>query len=505
MKHTRTHQRTTKKLLHFIIPSFYLLLGQFLIRGITSFTSHRMMRYSVINNNKHDPTINLLRMIATATEESSSSSLSSPKSSSSSSSEKKHHPLHSVQSMFMGQQSIHNDGDSTVENTETTTSTTVVSSSSSSSSSTTVSATIGDIITLNLELVPEDGFVPEHLFDSSGEIIFVLGWGNYLPGVHELVLSSSSGSEDGTGMSVGEAVTNISIDAGFGRHNPELVIEIPKRNLQMNKNDSNNKNFIVEEIKPNTTLNLQGGIEVTVLEVTTDSIVVDANHPLAGASYLCSFTLVRIDPFPIHKLGSNSNIAPATKEDTTSNTNRNELEEEELATSRSTTTTTTSTPFEIATFSMGCFWGVELAFMRTKGVVGTRVGYSNGSVVNPSYAEIKEGNTQHRESVMVIYDARVTSYHEILAVYKERFAITSIEYGASPLVQYQHGIYFHTNKQKEQAKEFISSAINSNNNCAVDLLPATTFYNAEERHQQYLYKGGQAARKGCRDIIRCHG
>merc|ERR1712238_181494 len=143
--------------------------------------------------------------------------------------------------------------------------------------------------------------------------------------------------------------------------------------------------------------------------------------------------------------------------------------------------------------------------MRTRGVVGTRVGYSNGSVENPSYADIKEGNSHHRESVMVIYESRLISYHEILMVYKERFAITSIEYGASPFIQYKHGIYYHTPKQKQQAKEFISSSINSNNNCEVDLLPATTFYSAEEIHQQYLYKGGQAARKGCRDLIRCHG
>ena len=333
---------------------------------------------------------------------------------------------------------------------------------------------MGDIITLDLELAPEDGFVPEHLFDSSGEITFVLGWGNYLPGVHELV------SNEG-GMSVSDKVTNISVDAGFGRHNPELVIEIPKSKIQMNNNNDNSNNNIsvmVDNIKPNTTLNLQGGIEVTVLEVTTDTLIVDANHPLAGSSYLCSFTILGIDQFPTHQLGNDNNnsIAGAALPEETTNLdrNRNNNVVEEGDSSR-----TTSSPFDIATFSMGCFWGVELAFMRTRGVVGTRVGYSNGIVVNPSYAAIKEGNTHHRESVLVIYDARITSYHEILTVY----AITSIEYGASPLIQYKHGIYYHTPKQQQQAKEFISSSINSNNNCEVDLLPATLFYSAEEIHQ----------------------
>merc|ERR1712238_159964 len=150
-------------------------------------------------------------------------------------------------------------------------------------------------------------------------------------------------------------------------------------------------------------------------------------------------TLVSIDQFPTRQLGTTNNsiAAAALPED-----NRND--------------DTTTSSFDIATFSMGCFWGVELAFMRTRGVVGTRVGYSNGIVVNPSYAAIKEGNTHHRESVLVIYDARITSYHEILTVYKERFAISSIEYGSSPLIQYKHGIYFHTNTQKEQAHDFIA-------------------------------------------------
>jgi len=328
-------------------------------------------------------------------------------------------------------------------------------------------ASVGDIVTVQLELTPEDGFVPEHLFDSSGEVTFVLGWGNYLPGLHELLLG---------GMSEGDSVSNVSIDAGFGRHNPEMVIEVPKANLKKVQN--------MDKIVPNATLNLQGGIQVNVLKVTENTIVVDANHPLAGSSYLCNLKVSSIDPYPVQKL---------------------EFHESSMD---------SQSPFEVATFAMGCFWGVELAFMRTPGVVGTRAGYTQGTK-DPSYEEIKEGGTGHREAVLVIYDPKVVSYQEILAVYNERMAVTAPEYFKldmfaeedeedEPDSQYKHGLYFHNAEQEQLARDYVAS-IRDSRYCDVELKPATTFYSAEEKHQQYLYKGGQAARKGCRETIRCYG
>jgi len=338
-------------------------------------------------------------------------------------------------------------------------------------------ASLGDIVTVELELTPENGYVPENLFDSSGQVSFVLGWGNYLPGLHELLL---------TGMSVGDEVTNVSIDAGFGMHNPDMVIEVPKTNLKKVQN--------MEKIVPNATLNLQGGIKVIVVDVTQDTIIVDANHPLAGSSYLCNLKVLSVDPCPLHKLEFHDDGE----------------EKKQLSSSSSS-----SLPFEVATFAMGCFWGVELAFMRTLGVVGTRAGYSQG-IENPSYEEIKEGHTGHREAVMVIYDSRVVSYEEILAVYNERLAETAPEYFKldifaeeedeenSPDSQYKHGLYFHNEKQERLAREYVSS-IKDSRYCDVELKSASMFYSADDHHQQYLYKGGQAARKGCRETIRCYG
>jgi len=346
-------------------------------------------------------------------------------------------------------------------------------------------------VTVQLELKPENGYVPEHLFDSSGDLTFVLGWGNYLPGLHELLLD---------GMREGDTVTNLSIDAGFGRHSPDMVIEVPKENLKKVQN--------IEKIVPNVTLNLQGGIQVTVVDVTKDTIIVDANHPLAGSSYSCNMKVSSIDRYPVHKL-EYEGVGGKDNDD------------ENTAESETPSSSLVSSPFEIATFAMGCFWGVELAFMRTPGVVGTRAGYTQGTV-DPAYEEIKEGHTGHREAVMVTYDPRIVSYEEILAVYNDRLAETAPEYfkvdlfaeeeddddenpgASSPDSQYKHGIYFHNEEQKKFAHEYISS-IKDSRFSDVELMPATVFYSAEEQHQQYLYKGGQAARKGCRETIRCYG
>ena len=351
------------------------------------------------------------------------------------------------------------------------------SSTLTTSSSQNRKASLGDIVTIQLELTPENGYVPDHLFDTSGEVTFVLGWGNYLPGLHELLLTGD--------MSKGAEVKSVSIDAGFGRHNPEMVIEVPKKNFKKVQN--------IDKIVPNATLNLQGGIQVTVLEVTEDTIIVDANHPLAGSGYSCNLKILNIDPYPLGKLEfQDEDDDDGSKDDDKS-------------------------PFQVATFAMGCFWGVELAFMRTPGVVGTRAGYTQGIVEDPSYEEIKDGTTGYREAVLVVYDSRVVSYQDILAVYNDRLAVTAPEYfkldmfaeasdddEKEPDSQYKHGLYFHNEAQKTLARAFIGS-IKDSRYTDIELKPSAVFYSAEDHHQQYLYKGGQAARKGCRETIRCYG
>jgi methionine-S-sulfoxide reductase len=340
----------------------------------------------------------------------------------------------------------------------------------------TAAASLGDIVTVDLELIPENGFVPAQLFDSSGRISFVLGWGNYLPGLHEVV----------TGLRTNDEIHNVSIDAGYGKRNNDMIIEVPKKNFKKIKS--------VDNIVVGTTLNLQGNIQVRVIKVTDDTIVVDANHPLAGSSYSCSLKVISIDRLPTNKLEyqTTTAITPSTTSS-----------DDQLS-------SCSSSPYEIATLAMGCFWGVELAFQRCNGVVGTRSGYTQGTVADPSYQDVCNGTTKHREAVIVVYDTRVVSYQGILDVYARRLAATESQYKLDLFkeeddddsLQYKHGLYFHNDEQRRLAEKFLQS---NDNRYDVELLQATVFYDAEEEHQQYLYKGGQSSRKNARETIRCYG
>lgn len=343
-------------------------------------------------------------------------------------------------------------------------------------------AQLGDIVTIDLSLIPENGFVPEPLFDTSGTVTLVLGKGNYLPGLHTLL----------TGLKTSDQIEKVSIDAGWGSRNPDLIISVPKSKLQ--------KVQSVDSIKVGSTLNLKGGIQVRVIEVTDDTIVVDANHPFAGSSYECTLTVLKVESFPDEKLL----YTPPTN--TTTNTLQNEQEQEHA--NGETPQHATASSYEVATWAMGCFWGGELAFMRVPGVVGTRVGYTQGIKEDPTYEQVSSGTTQHREAILVVYDPSIVSYRELTAVFMERLAATTSQYKIELFrdeyssKQYQHGIYYHNDEQRKIAEQVIQERNNFYN---VELRQAAQFYDAEEYHQQYLLKGGQSARKNARATIRCFG
>ena len=333
---------------------------------------------------------------------------------------------------------------------------------------------MGDIVTIDLEMVPENNFVPESLFDRNGTITFVVGWGNYLPGLHELV----------QGKGAGDQVSRISIDAGWGDHNPDLVMELPMSKL---------KRFVKKDgsfPEVGTSLPLQGDLQLTVVQINEEkeTVIVDANPPLAGASYSCSFQILSIDNLP-----QEAALLPSSTAD------------RERIQSR----------YKVSTWALGCFWGGELAFMRVPGVVGTRVGYTQGTVSNPTYEDVCTGKTNHREALMVIYDPEIVSYKELLEVAIDRLAATNEinkpatmfgdmfaeEDDEKDSKQYRHGFYFHSMDQRGIAEHELLS----NNPYDIEIMKAAMFYDAEDYHQQYLLKGGQSARKGAKEAIRCFG
>jgi len=149
-----------------------------------------------------------------------------------------------------------------------------------------------------------------------------------------------------------------------------------------------------------------------------------------------------------------------------------------------------------ATFGAGCFWGVEAAFRRLKGVTGTAVGYAGGTLENPTYKDVCSDRTGHAEVVQVEYDPAQVSYDELLNVFWENHDPTQLNrQGPDVGTQYRSVIFFHTPEQEaaaHAAKERLQSGGRYRRPVVTEILPAPEFYRAEEYHQQYLEKRGLA-------------
>ena len=149
-----------------------------------------------------------------------------------------------------------------------------------------------------------------------------------------------------------------------------------------------------------------------------------------------------------------------------------------------------------ATFGAGCFWGVEAAFQRVQGVVSTAVGYIGGTLENPTYEAVCTGQTGHAEVVEVIFDPDRVSYDELVDVFWEVHDPTTLNrQGPDVGTQYRSAIFFHTPEQEaatRASKEKLEASGRHRNPIVTEITPASTFYRAEEYHQQYLEKRGMA-------------
>ena len=149
-----------------------------------------------------------------------------------------------------------------------------------------------------------------------------------------------------------------------------------------------------------------------------------------------------------------------------------------------------------ATFAAGCFWGVEAEFGRVDGVTATRVGYTGGTLENPTYRDVCSDRTGHAEAVEVTYDPDRVSYDDLLNVFWENHDPTQLnrqgpDYGS----QYRSAIFYHDPEQEAAArasKERLERSGKFRRPIVTEIVPATTFYQAEDYHQQYLEKRGLA-------------
>ena len=150
-----------------------------------------------------------------------------------------------------------------------------------------------------------------------------------------------------------------------------------------------------------------------------------------------------------------------------------------------------------ATFAAGCFWGVEATFRQIPGVTSTRVGYTGGKTANPTYKEVCTARTGHAEAAEVEFDPAVARYDELLKTFWENHDPTQLNrQGPDWGSQYRSAIYFHTPEQESAAiasKNALEKAHRFSKPIVTQIVPAVTFFPAEDYHQQYLEKRGMAS------------
>jgi len=145
-----------------------------------------------------------------------------------------------------------------------------------------------------------------------------------------------------------------------------------------------------------------------------------------------------------------------------------------------------------ATFAGGCFWCMEPPFEKPPGVVSVRAGYTGGTKPDPTYQEVSSGKTGHAEAVEVVYDPAQTTYEQLLEVFWRNIDPTQANgQFADRGTQYRTAIFYHTEEQRrlaEASKARLEQSKKFDKPIVTEIVPASTFYPAEDYHQDYSKK-----------------
>lgn len=144
---------------------------------------------------------------------------------------------------------------------------------------------------------------------------------------------------------------------------------------------------------------------------------------------------------------------------------------------------------ETATFGAGCFWCVEAVFQELEGVQKVISGYEGGDIPNPTYKQVCTGATGHAEVIQVKYDPSKISFDELLAAFWQSHDPTTLNrQGNDQGTQYRSVVFYHNEEQKKLAEKYKAELNQSGawpNPIVTEIAPASTFYEAEDYHQNY--------------------
>jgi methionine-S-sulfoxide reductase len=146
----------------------------------------------------------------------------------------------------------------------------------------------------------------------------------------------------------------------------------------------------------------------------------------------------------------------------------------------------------VATLSGGCFWGVQELIRKLSGVLDSKVGYTGGTTNHPDYEQVHTGRTGHAEAVEITFDPAVISYESILRYFfRLHDPTTENRQGNDVGTQYRSAIFYHDDEQRriaEKVKGEVDASRKWRSKVTTQIVPASTFYLAEDNHQDYLQK-----------------